>query len=97
MSYRSATSSPATHLHDSPHITRYHCQCSVCQPSRWLQICSSLFPCLAFVIKKLVELQSSETIIIFEGTPSELLERLNQIAIDEKINTTDRVWPKDRK
>jgi hypothetical protein len=52
---------------------------------------------LAFVIKKLVERQSSETIIIFEGIPSELLEKLNQIAIEEKINTSDRGWPKDRK
>ena len=38
-----------------------------------------------------------QTIIIFEGTPSELLEKLNQIASDEKINTSDRAWPKDRK
>ena len=51
---------------------------------------------LAFAIKKLVE-YASETMIIFEGTPSELLERLNQIFIDEKINTADRGWPKDRK
>ena len=26
-----------------------------------------------------------------------MLEKLNEIAIDEKINTSDRTWPKDRK
>jgi hypothetical protein len=62
---------------------------------------------LAFVIKKLADESKSSfisnipvtaiTITIFEGTPWELLERLNQIDIDEKINTEERGWPKDRK
>jgi hypothetical protein len=54
---------------------------------------------LAFAIKKLVKQHQSspETIIIFEGTPLELLDKLNQIAEVEKINNNDRLWPKDRK
>jgi hypothetical protein len=53
---------------------------------------------VAFAIKKLVEQrQSPETTIIFEGTPLELLEKLNQIAEVEKINNNDRLWPRDRK
>ncbi|MGN6346797.1 MAG: hypothetical protein ACTHME_03755 [Candidatus Nitrosocosmicus sp.] len=52
---------------------------------------------LVFSIKKLVEQQQLTTSLIFEGTPLELLEKLNQIASGEKIDTYQREWPKDRK
>jgi hypothetical protein len=53
---------------------------------------------LAFAIKKIVEgSYDISTSIIFEGTPLELLEKLNQIAGVEKINNNDRLWPKDKK
>jgi hypothetical protein len=64
---------------------------------------------LALALKKLVENKMHEPryknikyghhppnqITVFEGTPLELLEELNMIAIYEKINTNLREWPKN--
>ena len=61
---------------------------------------------LAFAIKRLVDKYStsmslssenSSSKTIFEGTPSDLLDDLNKIAIEEKINTNNREWTNDRK
>ncbi|HEY6536191.1 MAG TPA: hypothetical protein VIY08_10435 [Candidatus Nitrosocosmicus sp.] len=42
-------------------------------------------------------LSESSPIIIFEGTPSELLSKLNQVATRDNIDTYQRGWPKDGK
>ena len=52
---------------------------------------------LAFAIKKLVEQQQPSTSLMFEGAPIDLLEKLNQIASEERIDISQREWPKDRK
>lgn len=65
---------------------------------------------VTFAIKKLVEniiayreifdFSNSNSIYnktIFTGTPSELLSRLNEITIENKISTYSKEWPKDHK
>lgn len=53
---------------------------------------------LAFAVQKLVEeLQISphSTEVLFKGTSMEMLDELNRIASERKINTLARDWPKD--
>ena len=62
---------------------------------------------VAFAIKKLVEYRiyiNSISInkpdsknVVFIGTPIELLNTLDQIALENKINTKSKEWPKDTK
>jgi hypothetical protein len=40
---------------------------------------------------------SSFHFLIFRGTPAELLEELSRIALENKISTFSREWPKDQK
>lgn len=46
---------------------------------------------------KQVKVDAYPLFTIFEGSPGELLEELDRIAIDQKINTMQKDWPKDRK
>jgi hypothetical protein len=58
---------------------------------------------VAFAIKKFVEhvLSASDALNsnnpIFKGTPAELMEDLNKMALENKISTYSREWPKDQK
>jgi hypothetical protein len=60
---------------------------------------------VAFAIKKLVEDTLADTVkvkpgsdkALFNGTPAELLDRLDKIANENKINTIQKEWPKDKK
>jgi hypothetical protein len=49
------------------------------------------------VIKKFVEINFvNDKMTLFEGTPKELLDRLNAIAGQEDIDTNQRDWPNNR-
>ena len=61
---------------------------------------------VAFAIKKFVEnatasddgaFNFNSNNPIFKGTPAELLDRLNEVAAENKISTYSREWPKDKK
>lgn len=54
---------------------------------------------VAFVIKRFVEYScnSSKNDKIFIGSSIDLLNKLTEIAIEEKINTSQKDWPKDVK
>ena len=63
---------------------------------------------VAFAIKKFVEYvlstkgdafnsNPSSNILIFKGTPAQLLDKLNEIATENKINSSAKDWPKDQK
>jgi len=61
---------------------------------------------VAFAVKKFVEHMITSTSNnntsntsrnVFRGPPAELLDKLNSIAIQNKINTQAREWPKDQK
>jgi hypothetical protein len=52
---------------------------------------------LGLAIKKFVEINSvNDKITLFEGTPKELLDRLNTIAAQEDIDRSLRDWPHNR-
>ena len=40
---------------------------------------------------------SNSNILIFSGTPAELLEESNKMAAENKINTYSKEWPKDQR
>ena len=61
---------------------------------------------VAFAVKKFVEHTivslsnnntSNDSRNLFKGPPAELLDKLNSVAIQNKINTQAREWPKDQK
>jgi hypothetical protein len=58
---------------------------------------------VAIALRKFIEDRSSliptssNNYLLYQGTPSELLEELNHLASELKLNTLSREWPKDPK
>ncbi len=57
---------------------------------------STIIWCIEKLVEQLDEKESTDT-TLFEGPPLKLLNRLNEIARANSINTNSSEWPKDHK